>query len=505
MNQYFFRMTRVVWVFGVFSAILTLGSVSECVGDAKATTNETTKAKNRPNIITVFIDDMGFTDLSCFGGKRVKTEHIDRLAVEGIRFTNFYVNSPICSPSRTALTTGQYPQRWRIGSYLNNRKSNRDRGVAQWLDLQAPVLPRELQKNGYATGHFGKWHMGGQRDVGDAPLISEYGFDRSLTNFEGLGPRVLGYKNAYNGNKPQLHHLGSDKLGKGPIEFADRSEITSIFVSHAINFIDDARKSNKPFFVNVWPDDVHSPFFPSEVLRDKTDESKRQLYYAVLDAMDQQLAPLFERIRNDPQLNRNTLILCCSDNGHEPGAGTSDPLRGGKTLLYEGGIRSPLIVWGPGLVSAETAGTENESSVFSAIDVNRSLYALTNTPLPDNAVLDGEDVLDTLLGRSTRSRKAPIFFRRPPDRPHDHYNRDKNARSKFDAPDLAVRDGQWKYLVNYDGSNPQLYNLEDDVAEKANLVHAHPDVARRLKKALLAWNQALPKDAGDPNFERPEP
>ncbi|MCL4148360.1 UNVERIFIED_CONTAM: hypothetical protein GTU68_024630 [Idotea baltica] len=140
---------------------------------------------------------MGFTDLSCFGGKRTVTQNIDQLASEGIQFTNFYVNSPICSPSRTALTTGQYPQRWRITSFLSNRKANQKRGMAQWLDLKAPVLARELQKSGYATGHFGKWHMGGQRDVGDAPLISEYGFDRSLTNFEGLGPRVLGYKNAF--------------------------------------------------------------------------------------------------------------------------------------------------------------------------------------------------------------------------------------------------------------------------------------------------------------------
>ena len=134
--------------------------------------------QDRPNIITVFIDDMGWSDLSCFDGDRVVTENIDRLASEGIRFTNFYVNSPICSPSRVALSTGQYPHRWRITSYLAARKLNRSRGVAQWLDPHAPMLARHLQSIGYATGHFGKWHMGGQRDVGEAPLITEYGFDR---------------------------------------------------------------------------------------------------------------------------------------------------------------------------------------------------------------------------------------------------------------------------------------------------------------------------------------
>ena len=144
-----------------------------------------------PNIVVVLIDDLGWGDFSCFGNTHVETANIDRLAAEGVRFEQFYVNAPICSPSRTALSTGQYPQRWRITSYLANRKLNDERGMAQWLDPKAPMLARMLHEAGYATGHFGKWHMGGQRDVGDAPLITRYGFDESLTNFEGLGPRVL--------------------------------------------------------------------------------------------------------------------------------------------------------------------------------------------------------------------------------------------------------------------------------------------------------------------------
>src|SRR5690606_26390528 len=136
-------------------------------------------AAQRPNVVVVLIDDMGWSDLSCFGGAGPATENIDRLAAEGVRFTQFYVNSPICSPSRVAITTGQYPQRWRITSYLNNRQDNARRGMAQWLEPAAPVLARQLQRSGYATGHFGKWHLGGQRDVDDAPPIADYGFDRS--------------------------------------------------------------------------------------------------------------------------------------------------------------------------------------------------------------------------------------------------------------------------------------------------------------------------------------
>lgn len=148
-------------------------------------------AATKPNIILVFIDDMGWGDFSCFGNQDANTKHIDRLADEGLRFDQFYVNSPICSPSRVAISTGQYPQKWGITSYLSNRDHNKKRGMAQWLDPKAPMLSRSLQQAGYATGHFGKWHMGGQRNVADAPEISEYGFDQSLTNFEGMGPKLL--------------------------------------------------------------------------------------------------------------------------------------------------------------------------------------------------------------------------------------------------------------------------------------------------------------------------
>lgn len=126
------------------------------------------EAASRPNILFILIDDMGYRDLSCFGGTRVETTQIDRLAHEGIRFTQFYVNAPICSPSRVALTTGQYPNRWGITSYLAKREEDRRRGLADWLSLEAPSLARFLSKAGYHTAHVGKWHMGGQRDVGDA-------------------------------------------------------------------------------------------------------------------------------------------------------------------------------------------------------------------------------------------------------------------------------------------------------------------------------------------------
>ncbi|MEZ5329030.1 MAG: sulfatase-like hydrolase/transferase [Verrucomicrobiales bacterium] len=447
--------------------------------------------KLKPNILTVFIDDMGWSDLSCFQGDTVETQHIDRLASEGIRFTQFYVNSPICSPSRVALTTGQYPQRWRITSYLNNRKDNDRRGVAQWLDPRAPTLARELQKAGYATGHFGKWHMGGQRDVADAPPISAYGFDQSLTNFEGMGAKLLPLTMKPGQAEPGKIWENAVNLGE-PVTWMQRSEITGGFVDKALSFIKDANEANQPFFVNVWPDDVHSPFFPP---LDKWGDTKPKLYQGVLDAMDEQLARLFDYVRSNDRLRDNTLIIICSDNGHEAGAGTSDPLRGAKTWLYEGGIRSPLIVWGPGLIANDLAGTINTTSVFSAIDLNRSLYSIGGIQPAKN--LDGEDLSETVLGKSQQSRTSPLFWRRPPDRPGFGHGYQE------DNPDLAVRDGKWKYLVNFDNSDPQLYDLDADASESQNLAAKHSDIVVRLERAVRAWNAGMPVDGGDPKFVKP--
>jgi uncharacterized sulfatase len=440
-----------------------------------------------PNVVVVFIDDMGWADFSCFGNRAVETQNIDRLASEGIRFEQFYVNSPICSPSRVAISTGQYPQRWKITSYLSNRRANEQRGMAQWLDPKAPMLARVLHDAGYATGHFGKWHMGGQRDVGEAPLITDYGFDTSLTNFEGLGPRVLPLKDAYDGKPPKKHALGSDQLGRGKITWQDRSLVTASFTEAALAFVQQAAANDQPFYVNVWPDDVHSPFFPPKERRG--DAAKRTLYHGVLDTMDEQLGVLFDFIRGNDNLRDNTLILICSDNGPELGAGSAGDLRGFKTHLFEGGIRSPLIAWGPGLIKADKSGSVNTQSVLAAIDVVPTLLAITNVTTPDDVSFDGEALPQTLLGKSTASRSRPLFFRRPPDRDAFY--------GESDLPDLAVRDGKWKLLCEYDGSDTLLFDLSADRGETVNLVTKEPKIMERLTAQLLAWHRSMPADNGE--------
>ena len=438
----------------------------------------------QPNLVLVFIDDMGWGDFSCFGNKDARTPHIDRMAKEGIRFEQFYVNSPICSPSRTAISTGHYPQRWRITSYLAHRAINDRRGMAQWLDPKAPMLARSLKQAGYATGHFGKWHMGGQRDVSEAPAITEYGFDASLTNFEGMGPKLLPLtlKPGQDPRKPGRIWGDAVRLGEG-VRWMQRSEITGGFVDEAIPFIQKAVKAKQPFYINLWPDDVHSPFWPPV---DKWADGKRGLYHSVLQEMDSQLGKLFNLINQRPELRDNTLVLICSDNGPEQGAGSAGPFRGFKTHLYEGGVRSSLIAWGPGLIAKQNH--VNRTSVFSAIDLVPTLLDITGSPYPRGANYDGESLPDILLGKSDASRKAPIFFRRPPDR--DSFYGDK------DLPDLAVRDGKWKFLCEYDGAEPELFDMENDRGEKRNVAEEHPGLVAGFTKSCIAWHKSLPPDNG---------
>ncbi|MCF7818549.1 MAG: sulfatase-like hydrolase/transferase [Kiritimatiellales bacterium] len=419
-----------------------------------ATFSEAKESSSRPNVILVLIDDMGWADLSCFGDKEIQTPQIDRMAAEGILFEQFYVNSPICSPSRVAISIGQYPQRWSITSYLAKRTANNKRGMAQWLDPKAPMLARSLKQAGYATGHFGKWHMGGQRDVADAPSIAAYGFDKSLTNFEGMGPKLLPLTMEPGWEKPGKIWEDAEILG-GPFTWMQRYTITSGYVGAALDFIKKAETNQTPFYVNVWPDDVHSPYFPPV---EKWREGKRGLYLAVLEELDRQLAPLFDHVRNSAALRNNTLVLICSDNGFEPGGGQAGELRGCKGTLFEGGIRSPLIVWGPGLVATQAVGTRNLSSVFAAIDLAPSIIKLTGAKPPAGAQYDGEDMLGTILGKATASRKAPILYGRPPDR--------KSFATYENLPDLAIRAGKWKLLCDFDGARPLLYDVVADPAVK---------------------------------------
>jgi uncharacterized sulfatase len=327
--------------------------------------------------------------------------------------------------------------------------------------------------------------MGGQRDVDDAPPITDYGFDASLTNFEGMGPKLLPLTLKPGQDKPDRIWGAAEQLGNGH-KWMLRSKITGGFVSAAISFIEKAVNEKKPFYINLWPDDVHSPFWPPV---DKWGNGKkRTLYHGVLHKMDEQLGVLFDYIHNSKKLRSNTLILVCSDNGPEKGAGSAGPFRGFKTMLFEGGVRSPLVVWGPGRIDSGKAGTVNRTSVMAAIDLVPSLLALTGVAPPDEVAFDGQALAEVLTGRSQASRAGSLFFRRPSDRHSFH--------SVTSLPDLAVRNGRWKLLCSYDSSNPQLYDLDADRGETKNIAQEHPEVVQRLSVEVVEWHKSMPDDNG---------
>ncbi len=445
-------------------------------------------SKSRPNFVFIFVDDLGYGDLSCYGNHEITTPHIDNLARDGIRFTQFYVNSPICSPSRAAVTTGQYPQRWRIYSFLADRELNRKRCMADWLDPNAVTLARLLKGAGYTTGHFGKWHMGGGRDVDDAPLPQAYGFDESLVAFEGLGDRLL-----VNGSGLSE---ASAKLGHGEITWADWHARTGMFVDRAIDFI--RRHQNQPFYVNLWPNDIHDPHEPSEAQLAKfahlAGEPQWQKLYAVLDELDRQLGRLFSAL-DELGLSEQTVIVLAGDNGptawpfyykkqqdDRAAPGLTGGLRGRKWSLYEGGVREPFIVRWRGTIPA---GKVNETTIVAGIDLLPSLCALAGVKLPEGYTPDGLDMSAALLGKTAPQRQEPIMW---------EYGRHAGCRpflKKDQSPHLAIRDGRWKLLMNADGSDLQLYNLQVDVAEQTNVATDHADLVKRLSQQLLEWDRAL--------------
>lgn len=442
-------------------------------------------AAERPNIVFVFIDDMGYGDLSCYGNEDIQTANIDRLAAEGVRFEQFYVASPICSPSRVGITTGQYPARHLIHSYLNSRKRNRERGMRDFLDPAAPAVARVFQNAGYATAHFGKWHMGGGRDVDDAPLPQAYGFDESLVSFEGLGDRIL---------PPGGLSEQSRKLGKGAIRDVAKHEMTEIYVDRAIDFIE--RNRDKSFYMHLWLNDVHDRFFPKPQLLAKFERFAanpyRQEYFAVIDEMDRQLGRLFRKV-DDLGLGEKTLLVLASDNGptawkryYDEGfdpPGKTNGLRGRKWSLYEGGIREPLIVRWTGTVPS---GRTNSTTVVNSVDMLPTFCSLAGLPVPD-ASLDGVDMSASFRGdQPTRTR--PLFW---------EYGRDPSylrpGLESDRSPALAVRDGDWKLLMNTDGGDVELYDFSGGFDETRDLSEQRPETASRLRESLLRWWRSIPQ------------
>jgi arylsulfatase A-like enzyme len=452
-----------------------------------------------PNILVLNIDDMGWADLAPYNTDSVQadTPTATRLAAEGLRFTNYYSASPICSPSRAGLLTGQYPSRWGINSFIDNRANNRLRDTQDFLSLNAPMITRPLQQAGYATANVGKWHLGGGRDVGYslAPVVTDYGFDYSITQFEGLGNRVL-YQNT-NGVGLEGLSLASKNLGTrnglDKIYEIQRDQSSSFFVDQAIDFIQQTKTADpaKPFFINLAFDDAHTPYDPKPELLTKYQNRYPSLpaavkqYLAVVENLDTQIGRLVDAI-DAGGWGADTLILLTADNGPSGPTynnGSAGGLRGNKGSLYEGGIRSPLIARWTGRVDP---GQVNSQTVITATDLFPSLASLAGAPAPANP--DGQDLSAALVGDATLTRSAPIFW--DYGRNSNHVGPAPNNRNH--SPNLALRDGRYKLLIESDGTRPELYDLAADPNETTNLASQQPARVHSMARQTLAFRYQMP-------------
>jgi arylsulfatase A-like enzyme len=440
--------------------------------------NVSAQRNDKPNVIIIFIDDMGYGDLSCYGNKQIKTTNMDRLAQQGTKFMQFYVNSPVCSPSRAAMMTGQYPARNGFFTYLAERKKNVGNKMPDFLPSSVPTLAKMLHENGYATGHFGKWHLGGGRDVGEAPLPTEYGFDKSFTSFEGLGDRTLTFDDNLNKQSAQL--------GRGNIVKAPQNKQTEMYVDSTLAFI--RANPKKPFFVNFFPNDVHDPYNPVEGTEKEfttvTQNAHQQKFLATLKNLDNEIGRLLGELKKMNRLD-NTIILLTSDNGPtdwpyyykdggEPPCSQGD-LRGRKWSLYEGGIRVPFIAVWPGKIPA---GKVNTQSVMSVVDFVPTVAALTKTKVPAGYKSDGINASEILLGKNKKTTNDIYWY---------YNNNPVGGKKENVAPTLAIRSGKWKLLMQPGGSEKQLYNLDTDHRESKNVVDAEKKISDELTKKLQRY------------------
>jgi len=431
-----------------------------------------TATDNRPNIIYILTDDMGYSDVGCFGGNFVPTPNIDRLAASGRKFTNFYSAAAICSPSRAGFITGNYPGRWNFSTYLDNRKHNRNAQQADYLDPDAPTIVKFFKSAGYATGHFGKWHLGGGRDVKNAPGFEKYGYDEHVSTYESPDP------------DPMITATNWIWSEKDSIKRWDR---TKYFVDKTLAFLQ--KHKGQPCFVNLWPDDVHTPWVP----RTETEYTgkfpmnpeEEAAFKLVLKEYDVQIGRLLDGLKN-MGLDKNTIVIFTSDNGPLPSfrGSRAAGLRGSKLSLYEGGTRMPFIVSWPGHIKP---GTIDETSVLSSLDLLPSLTKIAGVKLPATYKGDGKDRSEVLLGKPS-ARNMDMYW---------EYGRNNIAfnypRGRDKSPNLAIRSGDWKFLMNNDGSDGQLYDIKNDKNETKDIVADFPKVAIELKDKLTKWWASLPK------------
>ncbi|MCB1278666.1 sulfatase-like hydrolase/transferase [Prosthecobacter sp.] len=428
-----------------------------------------------PNILFIYADDWGWGDLACHGHPHLKTPHLDRLAKEGTDFQQFVVCNPVCSPSRTAIVTGQYPARHLVHQHFASHAENEARGMPDWLEPKVTLLPRLMKNAGYTTAHYGKWHLsGGGKDI-DAPLPTEYGYDDAAV-WTGPGRSVF--------EDTSVEKQAGDAHDKSGASFQ-----TIAAAEHVLRFIRDASGKKQPFYINFWLHETHHLVAATEEQKapyPDTSEPQRTYYSAVTRA-DAQIGRVLALL-DELKLADDTIVIFSSDNGPEnsmpePGqkfyysVGTTGGLRGRKRSLYMGGVNVPFIVRWPGHVPA---GRVDKTSVIAGVDMLPTLLAASGIPLPAGYQSDGLNVLAAFNGEPF-TRPQPLFWEWRGPNSHE-----------ADWPQLAMRDGFFTLLMKHDGSHAELYDLTKDRGQENDLVTAQPERVANMTTALRAWQQTLP-------------
>ena len=440
-------------------------------------------ADNKPNVVLLVADDLGYGDLSCYGQKKLETPNIDRLAADGMRFRDFYSGNTVCSPSRACLMTGQHPGRVHC-------RGNGDESVIAALDPSMITLPRMFKNAGYATGAFGKWGLGVTTEPG-RPNPLTHGFD----HFSGWKSQRI----AHTYYPTSIVRDGKEhKLDPG-------TYVHDLIMKDALSFIHHEAESSTPFFCYI-PTAIphaamHAPKNLHEKWRKKLPEFDKKIgkysagaddtcpdvknpiagFAAMIEHLDNQVGELLDVLRQE-NIENNTLVLFCSDNGaHREGGhspefwNSTGPLKGIKRDLYEGGIRSPLLARWIGTVGP--GSTSNHISAFW--DILPTMAELTGQPIP--AQSNGVSFLPTLVGKKSDQKEHEYLYWEHPQ-----------AAKR----DQAIRVGLWKGIVRNwkKGSTGafELYNLKDDVSEQHDVASQHPEIVEDMQRLMVEAHHDIP-------------
>ncbi len=411
---------------------------------------------NKPNILLIVSDDQGYHDVSYYGTKDIKTPNIDKIRKSGIRFDEFYANSPVCSPTRASLMTGLYPDRSGVpGVIRTNSKNNWG-----YLRDDINILPVELNKLDYNTALIGKWHLGLE-----SPNTPN---ERGFKFFHGwLGDMMDDYWN-------HLRH-GINYMRINDEIIKPKGHATDLFTDWSVNFIKSEKDSDKPFFLYLAYNAPHFPVQPPKeysdrvIKREKGIDSTRANLVGFIEHMDNGIGKVIKSLKDSNQFN-NTIIIFTSDNGgHNPSKANNGPLRDGKQSVYEGGLKVPTVISWRGKIKENSIS--NKSLI--TMDLFPTILEIAGNVTPNKT--DGISFVDELYNpKNSHNNQRMLYFTR------------REGGAKYGGKTInALRKGDWKLLQNSPYESYELYNLLDDPLEKNNLIEIQTDIYNELNSLLM--------------------